>query len=245
VNFYRHYLGDYTRKTGHLSLAENGAYRRLLDHYYATGKSLPADQDALCRICGALSAQEQKAVGRVADEFFPVNGDGTRHNKRADEELNAYSTQADTNRRIAVEREAKRRENEPTTNRATSRARNANLSQKLEVRSQKLEVVSQKPERSKAEARATRLPSDWALPLEWGSWAVQERGWSAAQVHAVAENFRDHWIAAPGSKGLKLDWAATWRNWVRREKSAPASGGNANSVAEAKRRIFGDEHEAN
>jgi len=31
-----------------------------------------------------------------------------------------------------------------------------------------------------------------------------------------AERFRDYWIAKPGKDGVKLDWAATWRNWMRR-----------------------------
>ena len=30
------------------------------------------------------------------------------------------------------------------------------------------------------------------------------------------EVFRDYWLAVPGQKGCKLDWPATWRNWIRR-----------------------------
>ena len=29
------------------------------------------------------------------------------------------------------------------------------------------------------------------------------------------EKFKDYWISQPGQKGVKLDWFATWRNWVR------------------------------
>lgn len=28
--------------------------------------------------------------------------------------------------------------------------------------------------------------------------------------------FRDYWQARAGKEGVKLDWQATWRNWVRR-----------------------------
>ena len=28
----------------------------------------------------------------------------------------------------------------------------------------------------------------------------------------------DYWISKPGKDGLKLDWRATFRNWVRSEK---------------------------
>jgi uncharacterized protein YdaU (DUF1376 family) len=94
VNFYPHYLGDYARDTSHLTLTEHGAYRMMLDTCYATEKPLPADKQALYRICKAFSAAERKAVDKVAEEFFPVNGDGSRHNTRADSEIakaNAYA----------------------------------------------------------------------------------------------------------------------------------------------------------
>jgi uncharacterized protein YdaU (DUF1376 family) len=85
--WYKRFVGDFKAKTSHLSLTERGAYNALLDHYYATEKPLPIDSASLCRIAGATEAEEVGAVKRVAAEFFPVNGDGTRHNKRADEEI--------------------------------------------------------------------------------------------------------------------------------------------------------------
>ena len=34
---------------------------------------------------------------------------------------------------------------------------------------------------------------------------------------AVTARFEDYWRAVPGAKGVKVDWEATWRNWLRRE----------------------------
>lgn len=34
------------------------------------------------------------------------------------------------------------------------------------------------------------------------------------------DSFRDYWIAKPGKDGRKLDWTATWHNWVRNQNSA-------------------------
>lgn len=168
MNFYRHYLGDYGRKTAHLSLMEHGAYRLLLDHCYALGKPLPADLESLCRICRAQTDLERKAVKSVADQFFPLNGDGTRHNKRADEELVAYAKQADTNRQIAAEREAKRKEHESLNGSLDESFNEAgtNDQPKPEVRSQKLEVtkpeaISHKPEKSKAFAAGPSAAATW------------------------------------------------------------------------------------
>ncbi len=85
-HWFPHYPGDYIRSTGHLSLVEDGAYRRLLDHYYSTEKPLSTDLSQLHRICRAVSAEEQAAVDTVIQQFFVISG-GFYHNKRADREL--------------------------------------------------------------------------------------------------------------------------------------------------------------
>ncbi|MGZ3235769.1 MAG: hypothetical protein ACXU8A_00165 [Burkholderiaceae bacterium] len=73
-----------------------------------------------------------------------------------------------------------------------------------------------KPIKSKAEsATATRLPADWAPSDEDILFCQTER--PDLQPHDVAARFKDHWISAPAAKARKADWAATWRNWVRRE----------------------------
>jgi len=87
VNYYEHWLGDYRRKTGRLRIAEHGAYRLLLDEYYALEQPLPASVDELYVICGAMDRRDQEAVRKIADAYFPVGPDGLRHNERADEEI--------------------------------------------------------------------------------------------------------------------------------------------------------------
>lgn len=67
--------------------------------------------------------------------------------------------------------------------------------------------------------KGTRLSQDWSLPPEWEAWACRERQWTPAQAQAVAEGFRDYWISVPGRHGYKLDWLATWRNWVRNQRT--------------------------
>lgn len=68
----------------------------------------------------------------------------------------------------------------------------------------------------KKHATASRLPADWFPSDEDISFCETER--PDLKPSDVACRFRDYWIAQPGSKGRKLDWPATWRNWVRNEK---------------------------
>lgn len=70
MNFYKRFIGDIQAKTGNLSLAEFGAYDRLLDHYYSTEQPIPADLAECYRICRAMSDEERRAVDKVIDRFF-------------------------------------------------------------------------------------------------------------------------------------------------------------------------------
>jgi uncharacterized protein YdaU (DUF1376 family) len=134
LNFYKHFIGDYQRDTGHLSVTEHGAYRLMLDVYYATEKPLPADRKALYRLLRAETAADRSAIDAVASQFWAQTPAGLI-NKRADAEIEKAEKQAETNRQIAIAREAKKREraeqeaaaklareqHEQSTNRGTDR----------------------------------------------------------------------------------------------------------------------------
>lgn len=82
---------------------------------------------------------------------------------------------------------------------------------------QKEPIGSLAPTASKK--RGSRLSQDWFLPTEWGKWAVDE-GWPEETIRAEADKFKDYWHSVAGSKGVKLDWQATWRNWMRNAPKA-------------------------
>lgn len=52
---------------------------------------------------------------------------------------------------------------------------------------------------------------------------MESLGWGEAMVRDQADRFRDHWIAKTGQHATKADWQATWRNWCRNTKPAPAA----------------------
>jgi hypothetical protein len=65
---------------------------------------------------------------------------------------------------------------------------------------------SQKP-------KATRLPIGWNPDSAGIAFATETIGAPAAEIELA--KFRDYWAARAGAGGSKLDWPATWRNWVR------------------------------
>ena len=64
--------------------------------------------------------------------------------------------------------------------------------------------------------RGTRLPPAWKASPELQAWARAGRPWLDLAI--VTASFIDHWTALPGARGVKLDWDATFRNWVRKER---------------------------
>lgn len=64
--------------------------------------------------------------------------------------------------------------------------------------------------------RGTRLPENWQ-PSEADFQFAWEILGSQGTVNET-ERFRDYWHAKAGKDATKLDWSATWRNWVRKAK---------------------------
>jgi len=78
------------------------------------------------------------------------------------------------------------------------------------------ETETKREAEAKKSTRGSRLSADFVLPTEWADWAKQER--PDLDLRSVGEQFRDYWSAKAGSGSTKLDWQATWRNWVRNQK---------------------------
>jgi len=81
---------------------------------------------------------------------------------------------------------------------------------------------------SEAKASSERAPSPRGHTLPDG-WVPNPDDFTKAldligpeRAATELEKFSDYWRAVPGAKGRKLDWSATYRNWIRRTaESAP------------------------
>jgi hypothetical protein len=76
-----------------------------------------------------------------------------------------------------------------------------------------------------------------ALPDDWKAYALKTR--PDLDPLETWDRFRDYWIAKPGKDGLKADWLATWRNWVRNERQGRARN-QASSVSDRNRAALDD-----
>ena len=202
MHYYQFHIGDYMSHTRHLSLYEDLAYRRLLDFYFLHEQ--PIKHRDVARQIGMREHEED--VLTVLNEFFLSTPEGFV-NPRADKEINQYKEFSEAGKRGAAKRWSKPPDGEAISPpNATPIATN----------NHKPLTTNHKPIVEKSQ-RGSRLANDWFLPNEWEYWANKER--PDLNAMQVADQFKDFWCAKAGKDGVKLDWAATWRNWVRNQKA--------------------------
>lgn len=229
MNYYEHHLGDYLRDTAHLSMIEDGAYRRLLDAYYIRERPLPADPREVYRLARAQSKQDREAVDVVLREFFHQTPDGWEHG-RCDREIARFRDKQDKARRSAEVRwSAKREACERNANASSEDMRTHCEGNAPRARPQTPDTNTSTSLRSVEGARAKRLPPNWCpSDADWGTACIALHT-SGAQRELA--KFRDYWAAKSGAGGVKLDWDATWRNWIRKAGEYAESRGTGGATA--------------
>lgn len=75
-------------------------------------------------------------------------------------------------------------------------------------------IKNSKRQNSDRASRGTRIDPDWSPSVPERDFAFRE-GLSGAEIDREASRFRDYWKGRAGSGGVKLDWTATWQNWIR------------------------------
>lgn len=95
MHYYKFNIKDWTRDTAHLSVEEEGVYRRLLDHYYESEIPIPSETQPVIR--RLRLAGHEESLGIILGEFFFLESDGYHH-KRCDLEISKYHQKAEVNR---------------------------------------------------------------------------------------------------------------------------------------------------
>jgi uncharacterized protein YdaU (DUF1376 family) len=212
------YIPDYLRDTGHLNVAEHGAYLLLLMAAWTRGGALPADEDRL-RILARLDRAEWKKARAAVLAFFVRDGENLR-NPRLDKELTRAAEIVTERQKAGRAGAAKRWQRdagataepmaEPMAN-AMANAWQDQSQTDAPLPPQMKEHPSQ-PSVGRS-PRGSRLPPDWSPDPELRDFATG----LGLSPDRIAANFRDYWHAKAGKDAVKLDWPATWRGWCRRE----------------------------
>ncbi len=80
-------------------------------------------------------------------------------------------------------------------------------------------------------SRGTRIPEDFSVRDEHRAFAHKL---ALPNPDHEVDRFKDYWRAIPGQRGLKLDWDATFRNWLRKAADMPQNGSNGTAAVRQK-----------
>jgi uncharacterized protein YdaU (DUF1376 family) len=200
--YYKFNIADWHLATSHLSLEEEAIYFRLINYYYDTEQAIPEETQSVIRRLRLGSYSE--IVGIILKEFFTLESDGWHH-KRCDDEISQYHDKAEVNQVNG------KKGGRPKKTQSVSKD-NPDITL---TKNHKPLTNNHSIEVAKA-PKAKRLSLE-ELPKEWEEFCQTER--KDLNPVEVFNQFRDYWIAQGGQKGAKLDWFATWRNWVRNQRS--------------------------
>ncbi len=227
--WYAFYPDAYERDTSHLSLMQEGAYRRLLDHYYKTENALPVDPVSLYRMCRVSTQAERAALNSVLAEFFYLGSDGRYHNKRADEEIqkaveiSAKRSDAANKRHSKTYANAEQKHTHSTTT-STATSSEAKASSGLEGAPQ----AASKPRRKAKTSIPENVPSPEARENAVQFWGAHARVDLIPQLQDQIDQFKDHHLKLGSAFA---DWDAAWRNWYRNAlKFTPKANQNGNGT---------------
>jgi len=200
MHYYKFNIADYRKDTGHLSTIEHGIYRQLIDWYYLDEQPIPEETQVVIRRL-RLGSDEVMFLQNVLSDFFVLGKKGYEH-KRIEVEIQDYQEQAEKNKnngklggrpkktQVVIDGLPDESQNNPNHKPLT---------------------INHKPIEKKTLGK--RLASDFSFPKEWEEFCQQTR--PELSPVKTFDQFKDYWIAQAGQKGVKLDWFATWRNWVR------------------------------
>ena len=204
--YYSFNIGDYQSHTSHLSEMEDLAYRRMLDWCYLHEKPLPDEVDEIARQIRMRSHSDCIAV--VLREYFVRSDDGWI-SERVQFELSKIADKSDKARKSAEARWSAKKTDANASE--THNSRNA-IPIHQDTNTQIHQVKA---------TRGSRLPADWKPNAELAEWSKTER--PDLDLRKVFAEFKDYWSSIAGSKGVRLDWDATWRNWVRKQTAPKQS----------------------
>lgn len=187
-----------------MSAQEVGLYTMLLCRMYEENGPIEDHALRLSTYCGMRQATFEKTLQKLVDLGKIIRHDGTLWNDRAEIEISHRAHDL----KIAIKAgkiSAEKRQQKQSEDAATVQ-RTFNHTDTDTVKTEA---------KASAKKRGSRLSEDWVLPMAWGVWAV-ENGMPEPAVRREADKFRDYWIGRSGATASKLDWQATWRNWVRK-----------------------------
>jgi uncharacterized protein YdaU (DUF1376 family) len=200
--YYKRYPRDFLDATIGMPFELKAAYGLILDLIYLHGGNLKYDARYISGQLGCSVRQVKSFVDELVSREKLTLFEGIISNFRATFELENARKICEKNRENGTQskknNDLEKRTVEPKSNHIEIQSQNTDLFKKIEPNG--------------STKKGCRISPDW-VPSEAGiKFAHDLLGpFGTSEIDA----FRDYWIGKTGANATKLDWEATWRNWVR------------------------------
>ncbi|MBM3091595.1 DUF1376 domain-containing protein [Ensifer sp. T173] len=198
---------------GVLNAEEQGVYWMVCALIMSEGGPTTENHRRLAMLCGVRPSDIKRVVASLIKKgkIF-IQTDGKLAQKRAQSEVEKSLNRI--KRASEVGANGGRPRGKSKQNQESDKA-DGSFAEKLTTNHQPAttnQIEKEEPDGS-SKKRGSRLSQDWALPDDWRAYAAG-KGLQDRQIALEAEKFKNHWISQPGQRGVKVDWLATWRNWI-------------------------------
>jgi len=215
MHYYQHHIGDFIKDTSFLTNEEIGIYLKLLWLYYDTEQPLP---NSLFELSMKVNARDrQETLSGILSMYFTLQNEEWHH-KRCNKEISFYKQQLETASKAGRASAEKRALNRNSTVVERSLDSGSTVVQPTNNQQPITNNHSIEELPTKQRTKGSRLSANFDLPEDWIVFCQTER--PDLNPQKVFDSFKDYWIAKSGNQGVKLDWTATWRNWVRNQNVA-------------------------
>jgi uncharacterized protein YdaU (DUF1376 family) len=202
--------------TGHLTPPEIGAYVMLLfSAWRSPDCNIPNDDIRLARMARCDTRTWAKCKAAVMAFWTLENGFYTQ--KRLTRERNlCYKSRIAKSKGAEAANEAKRLKslNLDDAERCANDLANATQPITTPIKEERKEEPKKVLPKEK---RGSRLPDDFEPDASCHA-VAEEMLLTSLQSQLEFEKFKDYWKGKAGAAGIKLDWQATFRNWLRNAK---------------------------
>ena len=236
------YPQDWIIDTARLTLEERGLYIQIVALIYSNRGPIVNDAQWIAGVSNCSVRAAKSIIQILIDKGFLRLTDGKLGQKRAENELNSKRKSLENsskggraraeNSRTSPENEGDDNENNDLASSGTSKPLTAPTPTPTPS------PTPNKDRESAPKKSGTRLPENWKAGDEFINFALSE-GMTIEKAEREVGFFRDYWISQPGQKGVKLDWLATWRNWIRREIDRGGKASRSGHMPNGKPDYFG------
>lgn len=165
-------------------------------------------------ILPVLGAKKRAITELVFAGLWLITDDGYQFHDWADYQPSREEVLEE--RRRNADRQKRHRENLKAKRNAVTNPVTNPVSNGAPTRPDPTRPSSSTKKNEPAANRGSRVPRDFVITDEMRDWARTEV--PLVNLDSKLSEWVDYWASVPGSKGVKLDWVATWRNGMRKQQ---------------------------